>query len=147
MKLELVHPSPWPVHRIGETAPAGAADPSIVIHPLRKAEAHLAPWKHQVLDCLRPPFARADLVSETGGTSALGWPIETVESRITVGDEVLERRISILYFMLEWCGAVVFRASVPRFAAERERAMQILRGARPDWSTDEVVAVAQLFGD
>jgi hypothetical protein len=138
MKLVLQRPSPWPVHGVLDLPAEGTA---IVLPAPIRAEPGQASWRDRTLHAGRPPFTRAEVVRTTPETSELGWPVELVETRLTDGKVVLEQRLTALYFVLEWWGAVIFRG------ADLERARPVLLGARPDWSDDGVVALAQLLSE
>jgi hypothetical protein len=146
MKLVLTQPSPWPVHWLADGAPPVSDEPSIVIGPLEAARNGLVPQIEAAISFERPPFTVAEIVRHSEVHSLLRWKVEMVESRIIVGAKVLERRLTYLYFPLEWCGPVTFRAQPEQFATDVERALVTLAGARPDWTDGAgIVALCDLF--
>jgi hypothetical protein len=143
MKLVLTQPNPWPIHEL-ETGPADPTmDPVVMFAPF-VAAAPVDQLVDLVVGLDRPPFSTPEIVRQSASQSLLHWPVQVVESRIVAGREVLERRLTYIYFMLEWCTAVVFRASPDKFEPELERADALLASGRPDWRPG-VVALSELL--
>jgi hypothetical protein len=145
MKLVVREVSPWPVQTVGGTPLDLSRELSIIITPMEDRMERWAGWRERVLRAGVPAFARVEVTCDQPSTSALDWPVHVIDSTIVGADgKVIEARVSVLYAMLEWCAAVIFRGRPARVAAERERAMRVLRSGRPDWSRPEIVALAQL---
>ena len=144
MKLILTHPSAWPVYRLDDGPADATGSASILVGPVEVTASKWGPWMERVIGFERPPFTIAEIVRTSPIHSALRWKVEMVESRLSAGAEVIERRLSYLYFMLEWCAAVVFRTSPTSFEAEVDRAVPVLSSGRPSWDGG-VVALADLY--
>jgi hypothetical protein len=144
MKLVLTQPSPWPAHHVADGPARLGDDPSILVGPLELAVGPRSRWLEAVAGWERPPFTLAEVVRQRPLRSELRWPAVMVESRISDGPLVLERRLAVHYALFEWRAAVVFRASPGRFEAEVKRAERLLVSGRPDWQGEGIVALAQL---
>lgn len=147
MKLVVEEPSPWPVQTIGGK-PIDLSRPlSLIIAPMEDRHDRWHRWRDRVLRVGLPEGATVDITSERAALSRLEWPVQLIDSTSrSAAGAVLETRITVLYFMLEWCAAVVMRGAPERVAAERDRGLRVLMAGRPDWSRPEVPAIAMLLG-
>lgn len=146
LKLVIEELSPWPVHFVG----SGTYDPrheiSLIITPLDELLNPRA-FRERVITAAMPAFSRAEVLGERQALSRDEWPVEVIDSQIVEGKTIVEARINVLYNMLEWSAAAIFRGRPARVAAERDRALRVLMSGRPDWSRPEIIAISQLRGD
>jgi hypothetical protein len=143
MKLVLTKPSFWPVHWLDAGA-AGNEDASILVGAMEVASGPPRSWIERASELERPAFTRAEILRASRIHSALRWPMEIAEARITAGAQVVERRLIYVYTMLQWCAPIVFRASPSTYEAELSKAETVLASARPEWSSG-VVAISDLY--
>ena len=145
MKLVFEETPPWPIGKMTAGTLPRATEPGIYITPINELSDHWLPWQRKAVAWAVPADAKVDVISETKTVSALEWPVTVIESMISVDDVPVEARITVLYFLMEWCAVVVFRVPPGQLAAERDRAMKTVMSARPDWNTPAAVALAQLY--
>jgi hypothetical protein len=156
MKVVLEEASPWPVDvvtSLGRVADARTraesgqdAQLEVLIGPLEPLRELWLPWKTQSLSWGLPPGGKFEIIKESQEKSALDWPIDVIDSLVMdEAGKVLEARVTLLYFMLEWCAWVSVRGRPEQLDAERDRALQVVKSARPDWTRIEVAAIAQLY--
>ncbi len=155
MKLALENQSPWPVQTlparqfpITEPSPilANQHEIVVVVRPFDPLLNYWAPWKQAMLDWGKPPGGTIDIVTEAKGKTEAEWSIEIIDSLVKDSEgKVVEARLTVLYFFLEWCCMAAVCGRPEKLAAERGQALDLLCSGRPDWSGDGVAAIAQLY--
>ena len=155
MKLTFTSPVPWPMHTMAQLLPitepaptAGQRDVEIalVVRPLDPLVNYWGPWKRAMIDWGKPQGGKVDLVTEAEGKTVDEWEVQILDSLVKdVEGKVVEARLTVLYFMLEWCCMASLCGRPERLAAERDKALGILLSARPDWEGPGVAAISQLY--
>lgn len=78
-----------------------------------------------------------------------GWPVTLVSSDLvdasTSWTEV--RRVHALYRFLQFGVVAVVFGRPAQMDAQREELLNLLKQGRPDFATDEIIALSQLFAD
>jgi hypothetical protein len=145
MKLVFDDTPPWPVGKMTAGTLPPATESGIFVTPLNELMDHWLPWQRKAIGWAVPADAKVEVISETKTQSTLEWPAIVIESVISVAEVPVEARLTVLYFFMEWCAVVVFRTPPAQLAAERERAMTAILGARPDWTTPSALSLSQLY--
>ncbi len=99
------------------------ADVTVEVRPLLPRPFDFVAWRHGL----------AGTIALRGTITRDGWPME-------LGSD--GNRLVALYQMIEFVGAVVVRGVTPANAAAVEA---LLLAVRPDWASDEIVALGQLW--
>jgi hypothetical protein len=89
---------------------------------------------------------RALIVSTQRLVSSVGWPYTLFAVHIVPaeGTTVLEQRLVAVYDFLHVAGAVVARAQ-PRLPLDVPWLRSLIDSARPDWESDEIVALTDFW--
>jgi hypothetical protein len=113
--------------------------------PLSLRPDNLIAWAQSVVRASAPADA-IKVIEEKDQATDLGWPLHWIEVEVSRPEEPAARRLFAFYHFLDYAAHVVVDAADPAaLAAARDDLLAALLRARPDWSTDEVVALAQLW--
>lgn len=134
-----------------EVHPGAVLEPAteleLYVTPLLVLGGSMGPWRRSAMLWGLTPDHRLDVIAEKPGLSALEWPVRIAESVVNLADKVTEARITVFYILMEWGATVVLRGTPEQVAGARERAMTFMLSGRPDWTGDEVVALADLYAE
>ena len=155
MKLVFEDPSSWPVQQLPVQLPITQIAPTVenpangivvLVRPLDPLLNFWGPWKTAMLQWGVPKGGSIDVVTDTKAKTRVDWPIEIIDSLVKdVDGKVVEARITVLYFFLEYCCMAVVCGRHDQLAAERDNAIALLGSARPDWSGAGIAAISQLY--
>ncbi len=117
---------------------------TFAIYPLVALPADLAAWGAQVVDV----GAGARVVQVFERATELGWPATLAESEVVdpATGAVIEHRFHVMYRFLEYGGIAIARArEAGAFKQLLETIGPLLPHGRPDFTSDEAVALAQVW--
>ncbi|HKA90440.1 MAG TPA: hypothetical protein VKE22_22415 [Haliangiales bacterium] len=146
MRLDLPLPRSWAVvERGARTVVEILPGVLLAFGALERLPRDLGDWGDRVvLAGVRPETYRPLVVEDTA--TAGGWPLTLVSSEVVRAGTVVEHRLHALYHFLEWGGVAVLTGTAgERFAAAADEARPVLLEGRPDFRTDEVLTVAELW--
>jgi hypothetical protein len=122
-------------------------DGSVVLEvtPLELRGEDDAAWRRRaVVEGADPADVRVGRTSVERAAS--GWPMEVIEVAVVEGERLLEARLVVLFVFLQHRTALRFRAREPAaLTAHHPEVMAILGSAGPDWSSDELLALSELW--
>lgn len=124
---------------------AGAELPHIVIHPGLPWEEERPAKLKTLYEWNAPAGTTLSIVSEQQASSSVDWPLRIVEALLVREGDVVEARVIVVYTILEYWTAAMWRGPKATLDAERERIMKALTSGRPDWRRREIVALWQLY--
>jgi hypothetical protein len=117
------------------------------VHPLVALPADLASWGVAVIGA-GLSSTQLRLLHVVEKTTEVGWPATIADSEVLDPETggVVEHRLHALYRFLEYGGIAVVRARDEETLSQAlEIIAPLLPHGRPDFTTDEAVALAQLW--
>ena len=146
MKLVLDLPSDWQVENLADGAydvriphPGDPGDLTMHVSPLAVRDDNLIRWTERILAA--ELGNEIELVGVDDSTTDLGWPV-----RKLLVQQAGSRYLYAFYHFYDHIGQVTVSAAKPELLElHLKRLDTMLSRARPDFSTDEVAALAQLW--
>jgi hypothetical protein len=137
MRLDVTMPAAWKQRTIG-TRVLAEIEPGLEIEiaPLAPLPEDVVAWSRGIPHRdTTGGVTKAEVTTSYEAKSDLDWPLIVHESRgLDAAGNELQRRIHVLFLLVEHCAMVAIRdTDAARFAARREGLLAIVRTGRPDW--------------
>jgi hypothetical protein len=151
MRVWLPLPPTWPLvsrrDRLVAVVPGhvDAPDLSVEILPLVPVPESPETFVRRAL--LEDSAGPVTVVDSSDTRTDLGWPLRLIHAVVgETGAPAIEQRLLALYGFLDFTGIVLVRgADLARYEAHRAELLAILGRARPEFTTLDPIAIAELY--